>query len=99
MDEIYKNIVFDIIADMLNKKKLDQIVTELFTRGRMLNFYFCYCCFTVPKNIRLNLTNYIIMKIPSKREVQQIAFNHSSYIDFKDFMNLYQKCTEKTHCF
>ena len=39
MDEIYKNIVFDIIADMLNKKKLDQIVTELFTRGRMLNIF------------------------------------------------------------
>ena len=39
------------------------------------------------------------MKIPSKREVQQIAFNHSSYIDFKDFMNLYQKRTEKTYCF
>ena len=53
----------------------------------------------MPKNIRLNLRHYVIMKITSKREVQQIAFNHSSYIDFKDFMNLYQKCTEKTHCF
>ena len=40
------------------------------------------------KNIRLNSTHYIIMKIPNKQELQQIAFNHSLDIDFKDFMNL-----------
>ena len=39
------------------------------------------------------------MKIPNKREIQQIAFNHSSDIDFKDFMNLYKKCTEKPFSF
>ena len=33
------------------------------------------------------------MKIPNKRELQQIAFNHTSDIDFQDFMNLYKKCT------
>ena len=38
---------------------------------------------------------YFIVKIPNKREFQQIAFNHSSDIDFKDFMNLYKKCTKK----
>ena len=37
------------------------------------------------------------MKIPHKRELQQIAFNHSSDIEFQDFMNLYKKCTEKPH--
>ena len=31
------------------------------------------------------------MKIPNKRELQQIAFSHSSDIDFQDFMNLYKK--------
>ena len=39
------------------------------------------------------------MKIPNKRELQQIPFNHSSYIDWKDFMNLYKKCTTKPYTF
>ena len=49
----------------------------------------------MPINIRLNCTHYFIMKIPNKQELQQIAFNHSSDIDFQDFMNLYKKCTSK----
>ena len=51
--------------------------------------------FAVPKNIRLNSTYYFIMNIPNKPELQQIAFSRSSNIDFKDFMNLYKKCTAK----
>ena len=43
--------------------------------------------------------HYFIMKIPNKRELQQIAFNHLSDIEFKDFMNLYKKCTVKPHFF
>ena len=43
--------------------------------------------FLVRKSIRLNSTHYFIMKIPNKQEPQQIAFNHSSHVDFKDFMN------------
>ena len=35
------------------------------------------------------------MKIPNERELQQIAVNHSSDIDFQDFMNLYKKCKAK----
>ena len=42
---------------------------------------------------------YFIVKIPNKREFQQIAFNHSSDIDFKDFMTLYKKCTKKSYSF
>ena len=37
------------------------------------------------------------MKISNKRELQQTAFNHSSGIDFQDFMNLYKKCTIKPY--
>ena len=55
--------------------------------------------FTVPKNIRINSTHYFIMKILYKREFQQTAFNHSSDIDFKDFMNLYRKCTAEPYSF
>ena len=51
-------------------------------------------CFAVPKNIRLNSTHYLIMKIPN---IQQIAFNQSSDIDFRDFMNLYKKWTAKPY--
>ena len=49
------------------------------------------------KNIRLNLAHYFIMKLSSKCEPQQIGFNDSSDIDFKDFMNLYIKCTSKPY--
>ena len=39
------------------------------------------------------------MKIPNKPELQQIAFNHPSDIDFKDFMDLYNKWTVKPYSF
>ena len=54
--------------------------------------------FTVPKNIRLNSVHYFIMKIPNK-QLQEIAFNHSSDIDFKGFMNLYKQCTANPYSF
>ena len=53
----------------------------------------------MPKDIRLNLTHYFILKIQNKRELQQFAFNHSSDIDFEDFMNLYKKFIEKIYSF
>ena len=53
----------------------------------------------VPKSIRLSFTHYFIMKIPSKRELQQNEFNESSDIDFEDFLNLYKKCTAKPYSF
>ena len=39
------------------------------------------------------------MKIPNKRKPQQIAFNHSSNIDFKDFMKIYKKCTVERYSY
>ena len=39
------------------------------------------------------------MKIPNKRELQQIALNHSSDIDFKDFVKIYKKCTDEPYSF
>ena len=49
--------------------------------------------------IRLNSTHSLIVTIPNKRELQQITYNHLSDIDFKDFMNLYKKCTAKPYSF
>ena len=83
MDDIYKNIeeynpnkkhkiliIFDdMIADMLNNKRLNPVVTELFIRGRKLNISLVFILqsyFAVPKNIRLNSMHYFIMKIPNK---------------------------------
>ena len=85
---------------MLSNKKLNPIVTELLIRGRKLKISLIFvteCYFAVLKDIRLNSTHYFIMKIPNKRELQQIAFNHSSDIDFRDFMNLYKKYIAKLY--
>ena len=83
-------IVFDnMIVDMLTNKKLNPITTELFIRVRKLNTSLAFITQSysaVPKNCRLNSTHYFIMKIPNKGELHQIAFNHSSDIDFQDFM-------------
>ena len=80
-------IIFDdMIADMINNNKLNSIVTEFFIRGRKLNisiFFITQSYFKVPKDVRLNSTHFFIMKIPNKRELQQIALNHSSDIDLR----------------
>ena len=116
MRDVYKNIedynlgrerktliVFnDMIADMINNKKLNPIVTELFIRGRKLNISIVFIMqsyFKVPKGVRLNSTHFFIMKILNKRELQQIALNHSSDIDFKDFMKIYKECTKEPYSF
>ena len=116
MRDVYKNINYynpdkenkilivfdDMIADMINNKKLNSIVTELFIRGRKLNISLVFITqsyFKVPKDVRLNTTHFFIMKIPNKRELQQIAISHSSDIDFKDFINIYKKCTDEPYSF
>ena len=76
---------------MINNNKLNPVVTELFIRGRKLNVSIVFITqsyFKVPKDVRLNSTHFFIMKIPNKRELQQIALNHSSDIDFKHLISL-----------
>ena len=96
-------IVFDdMIADMIHNKKLNSIVTELFIRGRKLNISLVFITqsyFKVPKDVRLNTTHFFIAKIPNKREIQQIAINHSSDINAKDFANIYRKYTAEPYSF
>ena len=96
-------IVFDdIIADMINNKKLNSIVTELSIRGRKLSISLIFITqsyFKVPKDVRNNSTHFFIMKIPNKRELMQIEINHSSDINTKDFIEIYRKCTDKTYSF
>ena len=96
-------IVFDdMIADMIKNKRLNPIVTELFIRGRKLNISIVFITqsyFKGPKDFRLNSTHFFIMKISNKRELQQIALNHSSDIDFKDFLKIYKKYTKEPYSF
>ena len=80
-----------MIANILKNKTLNPVVTELFIRGRKLSISLVFTTqsyFAVSKNIRLNSTFYFIIKVPNKQELQQVAFNHSSDINIKNFMNL-----------
>ena len=96
-------ILFDnMIADIIKNKKLNPIFTELFIRGRKLNISLVFITqsyFKVPKDVRLNTSHFFIAKIPNKRELQQIAINHSSDINTKDFANIYRKCTAEPYSF
>ena len=91
-----------MIADMINNKKLNPIVTELFIRGRKRHISIVFITqsyFKVPKDVRLNSTHFFIMKIPNIRELQQIGLNHSSDIDFKDFIKIYKICSAEPYSF
>ena len=96
-------IVFDdMIPDMINNKKLNPVVTELSIRGRKLNISIVFITqsyFKVLKEVRLNTTHFFIIRIPNKRELQQIALNHSSDIDFKDCIKICKKCTAEPYSF
>ena len=83
----------DMVAKMLSNKKRNPIVTELFIWGSKLNISLVFITqsyFAAAQNIRLISIHYFVMKILNKQGVQQIAFNHSSDIEFKGFINLYK---------
>ena len=92
-------IVFDdMITDMIHNKKLNSIVTELVIRGRKLNISLVFITqsyFDVPKDVRLNTSQFFIAKIPNKREINRIA--QSSDINSKDFINIYRKCATEPY--
>ena len=92
-----RNIKVLIVFD---DKKLNPVVTESFIRGRKLNISIVFIIqsyFKVPKQIRLNITHFFVMKIPNKRELQQVALNHSLDIGFKDFIKIYKKYTAEPY--
>ena len=88
-----------MIADI--KKKNQAIIKELFIRCRKLNIPLVFItqpCFFI-FFIKIISTHYLIMKIQNKRELQNIATNHSASIDYNDFMKIYKKCTKKCTIF
>ena len=86
-------IVFDhVIADMNTDKDIQSnSVRDLFIRRKKLNIFLVFITqsyFSVPKDFRLNSTHYLMMKIYNKRELQDIASNHSADVDYKDFLKI-----------
>ena len=81
----------------MSNKKTQQVLKELFTGCRKLNISLCFLTqsyFSVPKDVRLNCTHYIIFKL-NNRELQNIAINDSADIDYKDFDNIYRSSTKE----
>ena len=64
------------------------MIKELFIRCRKLNISLLFY-FSVPKDVRLNSTHYLIIKVNNKRELQNITINHSADIDYKYLMKIY----------
>ena len=105
MDDVYKDIddynpsMFDdMVADIMTNKKCQAIIKELFIRCKKLHISLVFITqfyFSVPKEVRLHSTHYLITKINNKRELQNIAINHSADIDHNDFMMIYRKCTKE----
>ena len=73
-------------ATLLSYKKLDLMKNKLFIRGRKLNIYFVFYC-------------TILLCCSKEKELQQIESNHSSDVEFQNFMNRYKKCTAKPYSF
>ena len=91
-----------MIPDIMSNKKFQAIIKDLFIRCRKLNISLVFITqsyFPVPKDVRLNSTHYLIMKINSRRELQNIAITHSANIDYKDFVNIYRECTKEPYSF
>ena len=90
----------DMIADILSNKIPNPIVAELFIRRINLNVSLVFITqsyFAVPKNITLNSTHYFLMKIPNKRELQQILLHQ--ILNFKTFLVSIKNILQNHICF
>ena len=96
-------IIFDdMIADIMRSEKFKAIVKELFMRCRKLNISIVFITqfyFRTPKDARLNRTHYIIVKIGNKKELKSITEENSGHLDFKDFLKIYNYCTNEPYSF
>ena len=92
----------DMIVGLVTNTKIPAINKELFLRCRKLNISLVFITqsyFSLPKDMTLNSTHYLIMKINNKRELQNIAINHSAYIDYNDFMKIYREFIKEPYFF
>ena len=87
-----------MISHVMSDKKAQQVLKDLFIRCRKLNISLCFLTqsyFSVPKDVRLNCTHYILFKLNNRRELQNISVNHSADIDYRDFIKIYRVCTKE----
>ena len=83
-------------------KRFQAIIKELLIRCRKLSISLVFITqsyFSVPKDVRLNSTHYLIMKINNRKELQNNAINHFADIDYEDFVKMYRECTKKPYFF
>ena len=96
-------IVFDdMIADIEYNKNFKRIIKELFYRARKINVSIVFITqsyFRALKDVRLNSTHYILMKIGNKKELKRIAEEKSGHLEYKDFLKMYNYCTEEPYLF
>ena len=96
-------IIFDdMIAGIMRSEKFKAIVKEFFIRCRKLNISIVFITrsyFRTPKDARLNSTHCILMKIGSKKELKNIPEEKSGYLDYKDFLKIYNYCTKEPYSF
>ena len=86
----------------MTNNRFQAIIKNLFIRCRKFNISLVFITqsyFSVPKGARLNSTHYLIMQIHNRRELKNIAINHSADIDCKDFMKIYRNCTKEPYYF
>ena len=82
-----------MIADIMTNKAFQVIIKEHFIRCRKVNTSLVFITqyySSVPKDVRLHSTHYLIMKFNNKKELQNIAINHSANIDYKDITKIYR---------
>ena len=91
-----------IITDIMANKRFQAIIKELFIRCRKLNISLVFITqsyLSVPKDVKLNSTHYLIMKINNRKELQNIVINHSADIDYNNFVRIYRVCTRNPYSF
>ena len=86
----------------MRSENFKAIVKELFIRCRKLNISIVFITqsyFRTPKDARLNSTHYILMKLGNKKELKSIAEENLGHLDFKDFLKIYNYCTNESYSF
>ena len=92
----------DMIVDIMTNKQFQAIIKELFIRCKKINISLAFITqsyFSVPKGVRLNSTRNLIIKINNRKELLNIAINHSADIDYNDCVRIYRECTRKPYPF
>ena len=86
----------------MKNKRFQAIIKELFIRCRKVNISLVFITqsyFSVSKDVRLDSTHYLIMKIKNRKGLKNISINRSADIYYKDFMTIYRECTKDPYSF